>query len=202
MIATGRPQSFRLTLVHPCVGRHARMKRYIRTWRMQPIPPALLAALTPPDVDIRFYDDRLEAVPFDEPTDLVAISVETYTARRAYQIASEYRRRGVPVVMGGFHATLCPEEVQRHAESVVMGEAETVFPELIDDYRHGTPRKVYRSPQRPSMAGIAPDRSIFQGKRYLPIKLIELRAVADSNATSVRCNRSSMPRRIIGRWMR
>ena len=66
----------------------------------------------------------MEAIPYDEPTDLVAISVETYTARRAYQIASEYRRRGVPVVMGGFHATLVPEEVSDYAESVVIGEAE------------------------------------------------------------------------------
>ena len=72
----------------------------------------------------RFYDDRLEPIPFDEPTDLVAISVETYTARRAYQIASDYRRRGVPVVMGGFHATLCPEEMARSAETIVIGEAE------------------------------------------------------------------------------
>ena len=73
---------------------------------------------------MRFYDDRMEAIPFDEPTDLVAIPVETYTAKRAYQIASEYRRRGVPVVMGGFHATLVPDEVARYAESVVVGEAE------------------------------------------------------------------------------
>ncbi|MEZ4636299.1 MAG: hypothetical protein R2856_15275 [Caldilineaceae bacterium] len=51
---------------------------------------------TPPDVDVKFYDDRMEAIPFDEPTDLVAISVETYTAKRAYQIASEYRKRQIP----------------------------------------------------------------------------------------------------------
>ncbi|MED5462896.1 MAG: cobalamin-dependent protein, partial [Pseudomonadota bacterium] len=104
---------------------------------MQPIPAALIAALTPSDVEKKFYDDRLEPIPYDEPTDLVAISVETYTAKRAYQIASEYRQRGVPVVMGGFHATLCPEEVQQYCESIVVGEAETLFPQVIDDYRHG-----------------------------------------------------------------
>ncbi len=70
------------------------MKRYIRTWKMEPIHAAMIAALLPADVDRRFYDDRLEPIPFDESTDLVAISVETYTAKRAYQIASEYRRRG------------------------------------------------------------------------------------------------------------
>ena len=97
---------FRLTIIHLCVGRFVGMKRYIRTWKMEPIPAAMIAALTPADVEKRFYDDRLEEIPYDEPTDLVAISVETYTAKRAYQIASEYRLRGVPVVIGGFHATL------------------------------------------------------------------------------------------------
>lgn len=168
-----KPRGFRLTLVHPCVGRHAGMKGYIRTWKMQPLPPAMLAALAPPDVEVRFHDDRTESIPYDEPTDLVAISVETYTARRAYQIASEYRRRGVPVVMGGFHATLCPREVGEYCESLVIGEAEEVFPQLIDDYRHGTPQHIYRAVTRPRRLDTTPERSIFRGKGYLPIQLVE-----------------------------
>ena len=167
-----RTSPFRLTIIHPCVGRTRGMKGYIRSWQMEPIPVAMLAALTPPDVEKRFYDDRLEAIPFDEPTDLVAISVETYTARRAYQIASEYRSRGVPVVMGGFHATLCPEEVGQYAESIVVGEAEDLFEEVIDDYRHGRPRKIYKADRRPTLR-VSPDRSIFRGKNYLPIRLVE-----------------------------
>ena len=163
---------FRLTIVHPCVGRPRGMKRYIRTWQMECVPAAMIAALAPPDVEKKFYDDRLEPIPFDEPTDLVAISVETYTARRAYQIASEYRRRGVPVVMGGFHATLCPEEVGRYADTVVVGEAEGVFEQVIDDYRHGQPLPYYQNTERPALL-TTPDRSIFQGKRYLPIRLVE-----------------------------
>ena len=139
---------------------------------MEPIPAGMLAALIPSGVEKRFYDDRVEAIPYDEPTDLVAISVETYTAKRAYQIASEYRCRGVPVVMGGFHPTLCPEEVMQYCESIVVGEAEMLFPELIDDYRHGQPTKVYQSSNRPQL-NVSPDRSIFRGKGYLPIRLVE-----------------------------
>jgi hypothetical protein len=90
---------------------------------MEPLPPAVLAGLTPAGIDIRFYDDRMERIPYEEPTDLVALSVETYTAKRAYQIASVYRRMGIPVVMGGFHATLVPDEVAAYAEAVVIGEA-------------------------------------------------------------------------------
>ena len=90
---------FRLTLIHPCIGRRVG-QAYIKSWQMEPLPPATIAGLTPKDVDVRFYDDRMEDIPFDQATDLVAISVETYTARRSYQIATEYRKRGVPVVMG------------------------------------------------------------------------------------------------------
>ena len=162
----------RLTIVHPCIGRRPGQP-YIRTWQMESLPAATLAGLTPKDVEVRFYDDRMERVPFDEPADLVAISVETYTAKRAYQIASEYRKRGVPVVMGGFHATLCPAEVARHAEAVVCGEAELLWPRVIDDARHGCLEKFYRQTTRPSLAGLKPDRSIFRGKRYLPIGLVE-----------------------------
>lgn len=163
----------RLTLVHPCIGRHAGDTRYMRTWQMEPLAPAMLAALTPDDVQIRFYDDRLEAIPFDEPTDLVAISVETYTAVRSYQIASEYRARGVPVVMGGFHATLCTDEVARYADAVVVGEAEALWAEVIDDFRHGTLQRIYRSKSRPVLDRVTCDRRIFAGKRYVPVTLIE-----------------------------
>jgi radical SAM superfamily enzyme YgiQ (UPF0313 family) len=162
----------KLTLIHPCVGRRGG-ERYLRSWQMEPLPPATLAGLTPPDVEVRFYDDRMEAIPYDEPADLVALSVETYTARRAYQIASEYRRRGVPVVMGGFHPTLCPDEAAQYAEAIVVGEAEEIWPRVIDDARHGRLERKYQASRRPPLRGLRPDRRIFRGKRYLPIGLVE-----------------------------
>jgi len=140
---------------------------------MEPLPPATIAGLTPRDVDIRFYDDRMEHIPYDEPTDLVAISVETYTAKRSYQIASEYRRRGVPVVMGGFHATLCPEEVSQYADSVVVGEAEAVWNQVLQDAASHALQPYYRSSIRPSLSNLRPERSIYKGKSYLPIGLVE-----------------------------
>ncbi len=69
----------RLTLVQPCIGRRPG-ERYLRTWQMEPLPLAMLAGLTPRDVELRVADDRFEPIPYDAPTDLVAISVETYTA--------------------------------------------------------------------------------------------------------------------------
>ena len=70
-----QPSRFRVTIIHPCVGRHPEMKGYIRTWQMEPISAATVAALLPEDVERRFYDDRLESIPFDEPSNLVTISV-------------------------------------------------------------------------------------------------------------------------------
>jgi len=160
-----------LTLIHPAIG-HRAGESYIRTWQMEPLPIAALAGLTPAGVELAFYDDRMETIPFDAPTEAVAIPVETYTAARAYQIASEYRRRGVPVIMGGFHATLAAEETARHAESVVTGEAEGVWAQVVDDLRHGTLQRRYHGEQRP-LTDVRYDRRLFRGKRYLPIGLVE-----------------------------
>ena len=162
----------RLTIIHPAIG-HRVGERYIRSWQMEPLPAAAIAGLTPGDVDIRFYDDRMEKIPYDEATDAVAISLETYTAKRTYQIASEYRKRGVPVIVGGFHASLVPDEAERYAEAVIEGEAEPVWATVIDDLRHGTLKKRYQGFERPHLGEIRPDRRIFRGKRYLPIGLVE-----------------------------
>ncbi len=162
----------RITIIHPAIG-HRRGERYIRSWQMEPLPAAAIAGLTPDDIDIRFYDDRMEAIPFDEPTDAAVLSIETYTAQRAYQIASEYRKRNVPVIFGGFHATLVPQEAEQYAEAIVIGEAEPVWAELIDDLRHSRLGKRYQAARQPNLSNIRIDRSIFRNKRYLPISLVE-----------------------------
>lgn len=161
-----------LTLIHPCVGRYPGMK-YLRAWQMEPLPMAQVAALTPKDVKITFYDDRLEPIPYDEPTDLVAISIETYTARRAYQIASEYRKRGIKVVMGGFHATLCPDEVLLYADAIVTGQAEGVWATLVDDFKNRRLQRRYAGSPSANNLRTIPDRSIYQGKDYLKVTLLE-----------------------------
>ena len=132
-----------------------------------------MAALTPAEVEVRFVDDRLEPVPYDEPTDAVALNVETYTARRAYAIAARFRRRGVPVILGGYHPTLVPEEARQHADAIVEGEAETVWPRVIEDLRAGRLQRSYRAGARTAAADVRPRRSIFAGKKYLPVTLVE-----------------------------
>ncbi|HTK77765.1 MAG TPA: radical SAM protein [Gemmataceae bacterium] len=162
----------RLTLIYPSVGRKEG-RPYVRAWQMQPLSMAVLAGLTPPDVEVRFYDDRLETIPFDEPTDLVALSVETFTALRSYRIARRFRERGIPVVMGGYHVTLLPEEARLHADAIVVGDAEPVWPRLVDDAKHRRLEPVYDGRGRRSLAGVRARREIFRGKRYQNVTLVE-----------------------------
>src|SRR5262245_22033547 len=122
----------KVTLIYPSVGRKEG-KPYVRAWQMQPLSMAVLAGLMPSEVDVAFYDDRMEPIPYDEPTDLVVLSVETFTALRSYRIAAQFRARGVPVVMGGYHVTLCPDEVEQHADAIVTGDAEPVWRQLLSD---------------------------------------------------------------------
>ena len=140
---------------------------------MEPLCFAILKSLTPADVDVKFFDERLEAIPFDQPADLVALTVETYTARRAYQIAARFRHRGVPVVMGGYHPTFLPEETLEHADAVVKGDAEGIWGQLLRDAQNGSLQAVYESPAFLPLDGLMPDRSIFEGKKYAPMGLVQ-----------------------------
>jgi radical SAM superfamily enzyme YgiQ (UPF0313 family) len=162
----------RVTLIYPSVGRKENAP-YVRAWQMQPLSMALLASLTPPAHDVRFYDDRMEEIPFDEPTDLVAISVETFTALRAYKIARQFRSRGVPVVMGGYHVTLLPDEARQEADAIIVGDAEPVWARLLDDAQHRRLSPVYDGRGRRVLAGVRPRRQVFRGKRYQNITLVE-----------------------------
>jgi radical SAM superfamily enzyme YgiQ (UPF0313 family) len=140
---------------------------------MEPLCFAILKSLTPAEIEVIFFDERLEPIPFDHPTDLVALTVETYTARRAYEIARRFRARGVPVVMGGYHPTFLPEEALQHADAVVRGDAEGAWERVLHDARSGTLKAVYENEAFPPLDDCMPDRSIFAGKKYVPVGLVQ-----------------------------
>lgn len=140
---------------------------------MEPLVFAILAGLTPAGIETVLFDERLEPISYDEPTDLVALTVETYTARRAYQIAAEFRRRGVPVVMGGYHPTFLPGETAQFADAVVLGDAEGLWAQVVRDAQTGCLKRFYQYEAESPLAGFKPDRRIFQGKRYAPAALVQ-----------------------------
>lgn len=162
----------KVTLIKPNIGR-LEHGLYVDSGRMEPLQLGVLAALTPPDVEVVMYDDRMEPIPYDEPTDLAAITVETFTARRAYEISAEFRKRGVPVILGGIHPTLIPEEAAGHADSLYLGDAEFLWGQVMDDCRGGRLMPVYRAPVGPAQPGVLTRRDVFRGKGYLPLALLQ-----------------------------
>ena len=128
---------------------------------------ATVAALFPEDAEIRIINDNLDGVDFDEKIDLVGITAITSTAPRAYEIADRFRERGVPVILGGIHVSALPEEAALHADAVVIGEAEGLVQELIDDFKNGKLKKFYRSIERPSLVNLPlPRKDLLFGNRY------------------------------------
>ena len=160
-----------VTFILPAIGKKSGSP-YVRSWQlMEPLTIAALAAVTPPEVATRFFDDRIELIDYGVSTDLVAITTECYTARRAYDIADRFRACGVPVVLGGYHATLNPEEAQQHADSVVVGNGEGVWPGLLHDFQSGALQRRYSG--EPVYSDHPPDRSVFAGKRYSTLGVVE-----------------------------
>ncbi len=164
-----------VTFITPHVGRKdpTNVSRYVRTWQMEPLPMAILAGLTPSDIGRRFFDERLELIDFDQPTDLVAITVEIYTAKRAYEIAAAYRRRGVPTVLGGYHVMLMPDEASRYADAIVTTHAESVWEQVLRDAEHGRLQRRYASLPTAPMQFAQPDRSIYAGRNYVKLSSVE-----------------------------
>ncbi len=157
----------RITLLRPNMGNYRSLDA------LPPLAMAILAARTPPEVDLTFYDDRVEEIPLDDQPDLVAISVETFTARRAYELARRYRDIGIPVVMGGYHPTLHPEEVLHHADAIVVGDAEGSWERLLEDLTNDCLQRVYHQDKRATLDNVVMDREIFAGKRYAPVEPVQ-----------------------------
>jgi radical SAM superfamily enzyme YgiQ (UPF0313 family) len=117
----------------------------------------ILEGLTPPEYEVKTVEEETERINLDEDYDLVGISCMTANAPRAYHLATEFKKRGKKVVLGGVHPTLLPDEALRYSDSVVVGEAEGVWEKVLEDFEKGTLQKTYHYP-KPSL------------DRYIPLK--------------------------------
>jgi radical SAM superfamily enzyme YgiQ (UPF0313 family) len=139
-----------------------------------PLVLPLLAGLTPPDVDVRLVDENVEPVAVNAAADWVAITCMTASAPRAYAIADAFRQRGVPVVMGGIHPTVLPDEAAAHADAVVIGEAEPVWREVLADLAAGRLRPRYKQDGYADLAGLPrPRRELLRVERYLTTNVVQ-----------------------------
>jgi len=134
-----------------------------------------VAALTPPDWDVSIIDEKVEGVDFDQHADLVGITAMTPAVNRGYRIADEFRERGKTVVMGGMHISKLPDEALAHCDAVVVGEAEGLWHTLLDDFRSGGLKKIYKHENGyPSLDNLPlVNWDLYKDKRYLPVHSIE-----------------------------
>ena len=140
---------------------------------MAPLALGVLSALTPAGHRVVLVDERVEPVPESLQADLVGITVQTYTARRAYQLADACRRRGLTVVLGGHHVSLAPDEAASHADALALGDAEGIWPALVADAAAGRLRARYQAATPPPLQGVQVDRALFAGKGYLRWQLVQ-----------------------------
>ena len=161
----------RLLLVYPATEKLG----WVRRFQLPSLALQQVAAATPPEWEVLLADELHEEVPFDGTFDLVGITAMTHQALRAYAIADRFRERGVPVVLGGMHPTVLPDEALGHADAVVVGEAEPVWATLLADLLAGRLAPLYRAPLPTGDTLAIPwtGRDIFSGRSYLTTQTLQ-----------------------------
>ena len=131
-------------------------------------PPSLayLAALTPPDWDIQIVDENVEPLTFED-ADLIGITAMTSNAHRAYEISEQYRQKGIKTVMGGIHASMLHEEAMQFVDSVVIGEAESVWQSLLHDFANNDLKRFYRGERIPLENLVVPRNDLYSNRYRL-----------------------------------
>ncbi|MBE9504124.1 MAG: cobalamin-dependent protein, partial [Proteobacteria bacterium] len=140
----------------------------LRVLALPPLNLAILAAHTPEQFDLAIVDEAVEDIDFDAKADLVAITCMTPLAPRAYEISQMFRARGIPVVMGGIHVSMMPDEASSYADTIVIGEGENVWPEVLRDFEKGEMKKRYLASVRPDIENLPnARRDLLQGKYFV-----------------------------------
>lgn len=162
----------RILLIYPCEP--GTMMGGEFSFRLPPLGIMQIAGCTPDGHDVVLVDESVEVVDVEAAADLVGISVTTPNAPRSYAMARRFRERGIPVVFGGVHPTMLPEEASREADAIVFGEGDRIWPEVVRDAEAGTLKREYRGPRNHSLAGLPrPRRDLIEHKGYSPVHFVE-----------------------------
>jgi len=170
----------KVELIAPAWTKKTQEKRAKRTktFKIPPLGLLNVAAVTPPDVKVDLTDENVEPINFDKKTDLVGITVMTSAAPRAYEIADEFRKKKVPVVLGGPHVSFMQDEASEHANAVVIGEAEGAWEKLIKDFKKGGKKflkKFYKSDKKPDLSEIPlPRWDLLKKGSYIVTKVLHI----------------------------
>ena len=140
----------------------------VRVLALPPLNLTIIAALTPENYEVRIIDEAFDDIDYGTDVDLVGITCMTPLAPRAYEISREFRKRGVPVVLGGIHPSMMPEEAGQFADSVIVGEGEDLWPLLLEDFSNGRMQEFYRVEDRPDITFLpAPRRDLLTNKYFV-----------------------------------
>ncbi len=162
----------KLLLISPVASKSLMGKDFY--FRLPTLGLLKVAALTPSDWDIRILDEKVEEVDLNADVDLVGITAMTPAVNRGYEIADAFRARGIKVVMGGMHPSKMPDEALAHADSVVIGEAEGLWPGVLKDAEEDRLKSRYQQPDFPDLANLNnADWDLYKDKNYLPVHFVE-----------------------------
>lgn len=162
----------KLLLITPRWPKHSLWGRIF--FRFPYLSLTMLAGLTDDAWDVTIVDENVEPIPYTPLPDLVGISLMTPLASRGYRIAQKFRDRGVPVVLGGIHPTMMPQEAGRYADAVVLGEAERTWPQVLADVKSDRLKAEYAAGGFHSLAHLPmPRRDLLNRKAYFFIKTVQ-----------------------------
>jgi radical SAM superfamily enzyme YgiQ (UPF0313 family) len=169
----------KLLIIQPSHYRSKEDRTVFKTKRRHVVSLTLpyLAALTPSDWDVQVIDEQVQDIDFDAPADLVALTAWTVHSYRAYDVAAEFRKRKVPVVMGGPHAFFHPEEASQHCDAIGIGEAEPIWQSILNDAAAGKLQKFYRAEQLAKLDGLPRPRfDLVNPKHYSAFRTYTLQS--------------------------
>jgi radical SAM superfamily enzyme YgiQ (UPF0313 family) len=139
----------------------------MKTLVLPPMGLGIMATITPEKYQVTIADENIEKLDFDAAADLVAVTATTVQAPRAYQILNEFKRRGVPTIMGGIHASVMTDEASGYADTVVAGEAEEIWAEVLSDFEKGAIKKRYTVDASPNLEKLPPTNRDLFSKKYV-----------------------------------
>ena len=168
----------KIMLIAPASGRWKEVGKSLffngRTFRFSLLSLLSVAAETPPDIEVTIIDEQIDEIPWDKEIDLAGITCMTALAPRAYEISSRFREKGIPVVLGGTHPTLCPEEALENADAVVAGDAEGIWQKVITDAENGKLKGIYKNDSPPELKGLSvPPRHLLKNKNYGTVQAVQ-----------------------------
>ena len=167
----------KILLIAPASGkwRHVGRRWWFngKTFRFSLLSLLSVAAESPPDAELCIVDEQIDEIPWEADVDLVGITCMTALAPRAYEIAQRFRARGIPVVLGGVHPTLCPEDAAKHADAIVIGEAEGIWQQVVADASRGQLQNLYRNEQPPLDGLKRPPRHLLSAGKYATIQAVQ-----------------------------